>query len=408
MNKKTVGEFKEELYFSYQREMEIEGRENYKRTGKYSFVNMGKEAFADFVLKTATSYASKGREKDEFLQEDVIEILDYAKRFCTAFLNPQRDQMTTAEVMRDISNFVGRTFEFFKLLREPDLCAKEKAELLLSQGININSRRDNSGEPPLTIAIKKGYGLFVDLLLRYHADPNVRDLFGKTPLYHALATEDWRLSKYKKVFAENLIEYGASITDLDKNGTSAVALAMSNNDRELVDYLFSIGAKVEGNLFDEPILNMLIKDSAYDMFMQAVNKADTNLETRDSFGNTPLLTAAEKETNANPYAIELIKRGVDVNAQNNAGLTVLMMAYQNENFELFKTVLATGKADLSLTTKYFPKRVIDMVFEDDSLRALDFQRALLEPKVISTAKEAEQERLQLYQAHSFAGRSARQ
>jgi len=66
----------------------------------------------------------------------------------------------------------------------------------------------------------------------------------------------------------------------------------------------------------------------------------TNINIRDSMGNTPLIAATQK--NNLPVALELMEMGADVNTANNQGATPLMIASSWGSLEMAQELLTRG------------------------------------------------------------------
>jgi ankyrin repeat protein len=87
-------------------------------------------------------------------------------------------------------------------------------ELLLALGAdpNVASHHPYGGFTPLHIAVRKcGSTRLVQTLLERHADANIPDAFGKTPLHYAVASRD-------ATVVELLVRHGAAIECADSLG----------------------------------------------------------------------------------------------------------------------------------------------------------------------------------------------
>lgn len=87
-------------------------------------------------------------------------------------------------------------------------------ELLLALGAdpNVSAHHAYGGFTPLHVAVKKcGSIRLVQTLLERHADANIPDAFGRTPLHHAVSSRD-------PIIVELLVRHGAAIECPDSLG----------------------------------------------------------------------------------------------------------------------------------------------------------------------------------------------
>lgn len=382
---KTIAEFKEYFYWQYVEYIERDFVARQRQNKQAQVHHVSKEIFTDLMLKAVSDYIRKDAPETGEMSEDALDVFEHIKKFRRDFLNPA-SKITVVDIYEELQAFSQRTQKFLDLLshwhKETD------AQVILQQGINVDSIKNNEGKPLLTLAIERGCFGLVDMLLIYKADVNKRDIWGKTPLHAALSINKYPLTVFKQKVVERLIVIGADTKNLDNQGTSALGLAMKLQDKNMVDFLFSIGEKPTGSIYNVPILNYLVKNKEYDFFMPALNVKEIDIETRDEYGNTPLLNACEIEKIGHCYAEPLLKLGANVNAQNQCGQTPLMLAYYAGNLDVFKAILNTGKADLTLQDNL--NRSISFILEDaDGYNAAPFKQLLSKPILIAKATTME-------------------
>lgn len=94
---------------------------------------------------------------------------------------------------------------------------KEVERLVNTEGVNINSKRNNSDKTPLMIAACWGYTEIVRFLLEKGANPNVQEkIWGRTAL-HFVFLEKPTNDNYATIIGL-LAAYGANFTLKDYNG----------------------------------------------------------------------------------------------------------------------------------------------------------------------------------------------
>jgi uncharacterized protein len=135
------------------------------------------------------------------------------------------------------------------------ITAKSKClSLLLKYGADPNVR-DSQGRSVLDIAILWCLTDTVKLLLLNGADPNFRAKNGKTPLMKAaiLGLQDARPMQHKLQIMMHLLDSGAEIDAQTPEGKTALMYAVGNSRLEVVELLVSSGASLlirdhQGNL----------------------------------------------------------------------------------------------------------------------------------------------------------------
>jgi uncharacterized protein len=179
-------------------------------------------------------------------------------------------------------------------------------QYLLSQGAQVNLRGPLLGETPVFVALRERNEDILNLLLQAHADLNVRNNNGYTPLM----------------------------------------LAAMNNDLDMVEFLQARGAK-----FDSPKDELLFAASHGDVAgIQRILASSgparngggklnlVNASSKDGF--TPLMAAASQGQTATVKA--LIAAGADLNVLNSAHDTALLLAIRNGHKSTILALLDAG------------------------------------------------------------------
>lgn len=114
---------------------------------------------------------------------------------------------------------------------------------------------------------------------------------------------------------------------------------------EQIQKLIDDGASVTDDL-----LILAARDNSNPAVIEALIKAQADVNARNKDGGTPLMLAAMN--NSNPAVIEaLIKAKADVNARNKDGLTPLMFAAMNYSNPAVIEALIKAKADVNARDK---------------------------------------------------------
>ncbi|KAJ6435312.1 hypothetical protein OIU84_000491 [Salix udensis] len=185
------------------------------------------------------------------------------------YLKEQKDPVME-EVLLETENMLARG----RMDLPPSLClaALRGDDLLLKQllegGLDPNEA-DNSGRSALHIAASKGSENCVLLLLDYGVDPNCRDSDGNVPLWEAMLGGHEALAK---LLVENgaslhhgevghfactaaelnnlnllkeIVQCGEDVTGTRNNGTTALHVAVCEDNTEIVRFLLDQGADID-------------------------------------------------------------------------------------------------------------------------------------------------------------------
>ena len=114
---------------------------------------------------------------------------------------------------------------------------EDMMELLLANHADINGRdKDGFRQSALFNAVMEHHGKMVDFLIQHHADVNVPDYFGRTPLYIAAQGGE-------KPMVELLLANHADIDAKDNDGDTPLALAVKYGKDDMAGLLRSHGAR---------------------------------------------------------------------------------------------------------------------------------------------------------------------
>jgi uncharacterized protein len=203
-----------------------------------------------------------------------------------------------------------------------------------------------SGAHPIFLAILENNHQKLDALLKAGANPNICGPSGVSPLSLAASVST-------RKFIETLISYGANLNyPVDSTGASPIFQALAEMKYEAVSVLIVNSADVK-----------LIADNGYTTLH--------SLATVPQLAGLPIGQKGRLEDQQIAVANELLKRGLNVNAQNKQGFTPLMLASLFNNRKLVSFLLQKGanvklqsarsETALSYAEKKGHKEIVDLL-----------------------------------------------
>ncbi|TMW69794.1 hypothetical protein Poli38472_001950 [Pythium oligandrum] len=227
---------------------------------------------------------------------------------------------------------------------------REALERLLGTGVQVENVVDENGDSLLHVAATRGVVAVVRVILDTDGGMSLLEKpnnDGKTPLHSACS-----VNKNAEVVAE-LLGRGANGNAVDNESRTPLHLACQAGARDMVESLVKHG--VELNYLDrasESPLHYAAEKKAEDQdigILKLLLDAGASVSIAERLG-----TALHRATWSNwlEAAKLLLDRGVDVNAQDTFGRTVLSVAVQQGYFDLTKLFVSHGadvnKADLEV------------------------------------------------------------
>jgi ankyrin repeat protein len=221
---------------------------------------------------------------------------------------------------------------------------------LLEAGAKVNVK-DDIGESPLHLAVRRGSLEIVEELLAANANVNAKSKNGSTPLHLLVENSEYRNLE----IARRLIENGADVNaKRRKTSWSMLHWAASGNDTELTELLLSAGADVDeqANSNRETPLHVTKAVAVADLLLDA----GANVNAGDKEGFSPLFRAIASPTKDNPISqiTELIDRlveaGADIHTQAGNGWSLLDAAISAGAPEVGRKLIDAG-VDVSVSHK---------------------------------------------------------
>lgn len=301
------------------------------------------------------------------------------------------------------SKLFAQDFAWDELLKD----VNDKESLLKLMPLDLN-KTDKYGKTALNFGIIKGIEL-VQHMVELGADINLPCDEDMTPPV-SRAGGFWN----HEDIARYLVEKGANLNQVDKNGDTPLHIAAYNGRKDLCAFYLDHGAKLEaknnygftpflsacdgfgGHDEDKPGTRRLLMERGanvkavdkekrnainllfckyddfpliynaypdYDFLKTLVEKG-VKIDNAGKYSDTPLLTtvyASAKEAGLDKYVRDLVSLGANVNQKHKNGYTPLTMAISVENCAMVQTLLDLG----ANTSIKFPdgKNIIQMLEE---------------------------------------------
>jgi ankyrin repeat protein len=201
-----------------------------------------------------------------------------------------------------------------------------------------------SKESILRIAEKAGHEELIEIMVKNGAKGNPQDT---TPLHTAARRGQVKL-------AEQLINAGVTLHEKNKDGHTALDIAVTQGKLPVIELFFKQPAITIDNTMYHPSGGFYLFHRAaacgHVEIIKLFIKYGVNINYKGGDGYTPLHCAA---INNQASMVEfLIKAGAEINAQNDLAQTPLFCAVNAENIEAIKILLQYG-ADPHIRSKSY-------------------------------------------------------
>jgi len=208
-------------------------------------------------------------------------------------------------------------------------------ELLIDAGADLNSK-NKFGNPPIWFAITSQQRKPVQFLVKHEA--SIDDINDYPPLHVAVHAGITDLVK-------KLLNDGTSIETKDMNGYTPLMTACSYDDLTMSSFLITNKANIHAS--DEygytPLLLACWNMRESTKLIELLLSKDANINVHADGGDTPLhfITYGNSEHTLKAAKI-LIDAGIDVNTKNNFEKTPLLTAAERGNVHAVESLLALG------------------------------------------------------------------
>jgi len=212
---------------------------------------------------------------------------------------------------------------------------KDLIELLIQNGADVNT------------PIGDGYTILMLVVLGSSKEGLKKITKEKSDLDSEVIKEKMALLSSVK-FLKMLIQNGADVNTQDKNGFTALMLAVAIGHSNMVEFLIHNGAKVntQYKYGATALINAIGHKHADIVKILIKNGADVNAQ--DEHGLTALMYVVMK---SHASMVEfLIKNGADVNAQDKNGVTALMYVKNKDDISIVE-LLVENIADVNTQNK---------------------------------------------------------
>jgi ankyrin repeat protein len=216
-----------------------------------------------------------------------------------------------------------------------------KAEAALRDGADVNKRYFESQDTPLLMATGWGYDPdMIALLLQHHADPNLRDRYGESPLHFAVKGAGYNLDEQRKLgfkaaeqlgeahryrMMQLLLEAGADPNARDQHDHTPLHLL--EGDRSVGRLLLLARYHADMNARDDHRQTALhyFAPGHSPAMVRALLRLHADPNVRDDQGRTPLMCV-------NPWEEEtyraLLEGGANVHLRDREGRTALLQLFE--------------------------------------------------------------------------------
>ena len=218
--------------------------------------------------------------------------------------------------------------------------------LELAGGVGRVNYTNDDKKTSLHLACKQTLVSSVKKLIELHADVNIEDEDGVTPLLVAAENDD---SSENTDILNILLNNKADINQKDDDKSTAVILAAQYNNLANLEILLEHKPKLnEKDIYGDTAL-LIASTKGYTDVVEALTKAGATVDIVNKENDTALSIAV---FNQHEKVVEhLIKAGANVNHKNKDGNEIIVLALKKNDINIIKLLLDNG-ADKDAAIKY--------------------------------------------------------
>ncbi|ORX59167.1 hypothetical protein BCR36DRAFT_579792 [Piromyces finnis] len=226
----------------------------------------------------------------------------------------------------------------------------EEVQNLLDRFPSINvDVRETNGDTPLIIACQTGVSEIAQLLLRYHADPNLICECGNTALYVAT----FSYSRHHSLeLIQSLLDYGANPNILSQYCLTPLMVACKDQLTEVAKIL--LNNKADPNMQDNSgnsAISFSCNCNDIDNISKLLNTESTNINITTKNKYTPLMITCNKRSIYT--ARELLKYDPNIYIKNSYGQTAVHLSCSHYINDIFNDLSNhPKKIDLLMKDNY--------------------------------------------------------
>jgi ankyrin repeat protein len=209
-------------------------------------------------------------------------------------------------------------------------------KILLEKGSDPN-KRNSSGDTPFHLATAGRLINFTDLIFAFNGDATLKNNKGESPLLMAIRSD---LDFFNRFLPDNWVNKP------DKDGETPLFYAINDNSlgaSELLVKTRKADVEWKNNRGQTPLFIAITGERI--PILKMLIKAGANINSRDSYGNTPFFYVSQL-TNPIEVGDLLLASGADLKIKNNEGRTILHETVLSGNSFFLKYLLDRG-ADIN-------------------------------------------------------------
>lgn len=219
---------------------------------------------------------------------------------------------------------------------------KDYLKILLDLGVDVNVRvvlKDSmaftqyniSGMTPLVYATTAGFYDIVELLLEYQADPSIKDLMQKSPIF---ISQNANRETFLALMKSGKIDLTENISNVREHYKSPLHVLASMKEKEAIN-----------------IMETILKNYEPSKLGEIINKQTSNISNEEADGLTPLMIACAIK-NKDMINVLVNDDRVNLNISNKIGERALSLLFSPTNEYFNNLSLNSNKETVEMITAH--------------------------------------------------------